>query len=566
MLTKMMFKKIAILLSAIVVAIFVNDGRQLYAQNNNPDLNNTEIIIEQLNKGITQVRDENASLKEINANINSRLQATTREFIRSSQELNNAQERLSTIEKNQIQPLKKNVEALESKIKKLESEKAALETRVAISEKSVSGQGESLKSLQDEYSKLNASLAQKEVKLKSQEEQIADLTAYKNRTQQKLIVQGKVVDVLEPENKDLKAQVNQLMDELNRKKSDLDITRQEVLRLKQANMPLEAKVAALEEKLNIVRQDENRAKNAITENVSLEARLKQAQDELNKQTALAGLLHTDKEKLNLEVAKLKPIAQGRDFGQLYDEARLQIAKLSEILARKDIEIEKSRKEIGAHKDKIFELQSRMGELEKNIALSEKTFGKAGELEAKALSLEAQLKDKSGLADSLQKNIVELSQQLAKKEQEKKDIELRFAKIDSEKYDLQKELSVNKARLDEISVVYDSLKSQVSQLSNLLTQKELELGQKRKEAVALTDEIATLKGSQAEMEKKVSDTKYRQKKTLDDLAQAVRLNSALQDRILDVSQSLENPQYSAESKQKAEELKKEIEKMLESDKQ
>ena len=69
-----------------------------------------------------------------------------------------------------------------------------------------------------------------------------------------------------------------------------------------------------------------------------------------------------------------------------------------------------------------------------------------------------------------------------------------------------------------------------------------------------------------LEKELNETKERQRKTLDDLTQAVKLNAALQERIVGVSQALEPEAEPAsvtpQDQQKASELKRKIEVILE----
>jgi len=328
---------------------------------------------------------------------------------------------------------------------------------------------------------------------------------------------------------------------------------------------LESRVGGLQEQLNISRQELMRTKDLVSASGPLENKLRQAEDDLNKQKAVISVLTVEKEKLDLELAKLRVLAGD-------SSSRENVDKLSSVLVKKELELEKARREANEYKEKIENFQSRMGDLEKNLALSDKALSKANELESQIASLQIQLKDsqtilkdKSGMVDELQKNINDLAAQLVKKDQEKKDAESKISQLDGVKTDSQKELSDTKAKFEEINTLYSSLRAQVSEVSGVLAQKELDLDQKRKEIASLSDELAAFKTRSSNLEKELNDTKDRQRKTLDDLAQAIKLNAALQDRILEVSKYIGSTQDPTDAKKKADELKRKIEVILEPEK-
>ncbi|TBR14870.1 hypothetical protein EPO66_06460, partial [bacterium] len=358
--------------------------------------------------------------------------------------------------------------------------------------------------------------------IQSLEKKIKSLEAQKTSLEEKLTLFRETPRQQDVSSKELAVKINALNAALSEKDSQI--------------FKLETKIGGLQEQLNISRQEVTRTKDLVSAGGSIENKLRQAEDDLDKQKAVISVLTTEKEKLDLEVVKLRSLAND-------SSSRENVDKLSSVLVKKELELEKARREAGEYKEKITNFQSRMSDLEKNIALSDKALSNANELQAQIASLQVQLKDsqtilkdKSGMVDELQKNVNDLTSQLANKDREKKDIESKVSQLDSTKIDSQKELLDTKAKLDEINTLYSGLRAQVSEVSGVLAQKELDLDQKRKEVANLSDELAAFKTRSSNLEKELTETKERQRKTLDNLAQALKINADLQDRILEVSRS------------------------------
>jgi chromosome segregation ATPase len=208
------------------------------------------------------------------------------------------------------------------------------------------------------------------------------------------------------------------------------------------------------------------------------------------------------------------------------------------------------------------LQSKIATLENTIATRQLTQDRVRELESERLALESKLADvqasmskKAELSQNLQQNVDYLNQQLSSRDREKKDLEAKLSGLDmNTKQDLEKE----RARYTEINTLYNSLKTQISQFSDTLNAKTVELEQRNRDVYALREELTSLKSKTMIMDNELSETKDRQRKTLDDLIAAVRLNSILQERI---AGGASVPYANMDDKQKAEELRRKVEVIL-----
>jgi chromosome segregation ATPase len=272
--------------------------------------------------------------------------------------------------------------------------------------------------------------------------------------------------------------------------------------------------------------------------------------------------------LELELRKAKSGAPSGISKDLYESAKDQVNRVSDLLVKKEVEIDNARKEALEAKEKLFTLQAKLSSLENNMSQNKDAGEKAKDLENQLLSAQSKLNDlqesasqKAELAESLQKNVSFLTDQLSKKDADLRLAEARYSKVDgAAKEDVEKQ----KTRYDEINMLYSSLKTQVTQFSDALNLKEAELDQRRKENSAFREEIAALRSRSDSLEKELADAKDRQRKTLDDLVAAVKLNTVLQERIMGISPqgSRGGSAASGGAQQKADELKRKIEVILE----
>ncbi|HOW42461.1 MAG TPA: hypothetical protein P5110_03300 [Candidatus Omnitrophota bacterium] len=265
--------------------------------------------------------------------------------------------------------------------------------------------------------------------------------------------------------------------------------------------------------------------------------------------------------------ELKDLRAGKGAGGSQE----QVNRLSEILMKKELEIDKARKEAMAAQEQILVLQSKVAQVEGTLNASRVNLDKIRELESERISMQSRVNEmesnfnkKKELADSLQKNVDYLTQQLSRAQEEKKSAMERLSRVDSS---AREDVDRERSRSSEINVLYNSLKTQVAQYAETLTQKEMELEQKRQDMALMRDEMGQFKLRADALEKELADVRERQKKTLDDLVMAMRLNSALQERLMGISPSAGSDTYitDSEAKKKAEDLRRRIEVILEPEK-
>lgn len=107
-------------------------------------------------------------------------------------------------------------------------------------------------------------------------------------------------------------------------------------------------------------------------------------------------------------------------------------------------------------------------------------------------------------------------------------------------------------------MYNNVKAQLVDLTDLLVKNEASLDEKNKQISALKDEVARLEKDFDATKKELSDVKEKQRRTMEDLSRAAKLNSALQENLINLYQ---NADTGLEEKEKADKLKQELEMLL-----
>lgn len=214
-----------------------------------------------------------------------------------------------------------------------------------------------------------------------------------------------------------------------------------------------------------------------------------------------------------------------------------------------------------------------------------------------------------LNDSLNKRVIEITDSLNARERErqglvkeleqsresKAKLEDQLQTLKSSGTDNENQLAQLKNQLKEANVSYESIRNTVTQLSSLLTKRESELNDARKDMLALQENFEKTKGEKdafmftlKEKERNISElnaslnraesqllgfqselasTKERQKKTIQQLTELSSINSSLQQRLFDISKDLEPVGSDSNiDKRKAEELRKKVEVQLDIDKE
>ncbi|MBU0634128.1 MAG: hypothetical protein KKB82_03835 [Candidatus Omnitrophica bacterium] len=210
---------------------------------------------------------------------------------------------------------------------------------------------------------------------------------------------------------------------------------------------------------------------------------------------------------------------------LYDTAKSQVVKISELLMHKELELEKS-------KNTIEKLQEKAG----NIP----------DLEAKM--------------EFLNKTILE-------KEKKVEEQTGQIAQLSKSKADLEERLNEQLERHDNVDSLYKNLKSQVIQMADLLAQRELDLDNKNTEILNLRSETTRLEADLRIGKTTLEEAKVRQRRTLEDLRRATNLNATLQEKLINLYKAetwdseFEADPKSSEDKEKAEQLKQKLELLL-----
>jgi chromosome segregation ATPase len=477
-------------------------------------LANAQTTIENINKEMERVNRERAALQDINLSMTGRLQNTTKEYMRTVEELKKAKEDIARLSK-ELSPDKKR---MDQSAKLLESKTAAL----AKVQADFAGQ-------QKEYDALLVNNKSLERKIKELETEKKTLSGKMRDMDVDLSKQGSPV-------KAMRDTIDELKVQLSRKENQIKVLEAELAKADQT-----AAVSTKAGQAPVVREA------GVSQDVQLKQQLSKLIDQLN---------DARQEMNNLRKAQERS-----------PESAQQDKRLSDILVKKELELETTRKNALDAKENIVALQSRIATLENTIAARHQTQDRIKELESERLALESKLLDlqssfgkKNELAQNLQQNVDFLNQQLALRDKEKQALESKLAGLDTDtKQDLEKE----KARYAEINTLYNSLKTQIAQFSDTLNAKTAELEQRNKDIYSLREELTSLKSKSMIMENELAETRDRQRKTLDDLIAAVRLNSILQERI---ASGASVPYATMDDKQKADEIRRKVEVILEAPKE
>jgi chromosome segregation ATPase len=469
-------------------------------------LDNAQQKIGEFNKELAQLIKERSELAAANVSLSARLENTNKELIRTLDQLKVSKQEASKLESSgQSGVLRKKIEDL---------------TRLQESKDSELGR------LKEDLAKLQ-------------------------KTNQELI----------QNNKDLEKDLNEIEQKgsaLQARATDLnvDISGQDVP-VRELQKSVNQLKTSLSEK-----EDQIRELEAELASAGATTRTRSSKQLVSKVSELENQLYEARN----EIERLRAFKGSSGSREQYESAKEQIARLSELMVKKELELETAKRESLDSKEKAANLQTRITRLESDLSSNRTDSERVREIQREKLSLEARLSElqqtvskKNELVDSLQKNLEYLTQQLARKDEEARSLETRLAKADTVTKD---ELEKQKSRYEEINLLYNSLRTQVSQFSDALNQRESDIEQKRREIASLKEEIASLKSRYETLNDDLAEARQRQRKTLDDLVAAVKLNTILQEKITGVSASPALKAIATEDQKKADELKRKIEVILE----
>lgn len=467
-------------------------------------------FIDQLNKKISEIDKDRLTLQNKNTGLATRLESTGKELSRFQEELRLSRTEVTKLDAGQAGSLKRKIEELtrDNDFKK-----------------------QDLSKLKEDLTRAQSASLALEEKNKELEKNIWDLQNQKGPAAQKM------------PNKEMQENIAQLKLTLVEKEDQIKELETELARLN--SLPTKTAQRANKEQ-------QKEIDNLEAANKELKRKISDFEEELNNAKS--------------EVNRLKARKESPEVNNLYENARGQVSRLSELLLKKELEIESVKKESFALKEKLIGLQTRLSGLENEFSISKVDSEKVKELERNKLSLDSRLSElqetaakKSELVSSLQRNLEYLTGQLAKKEEEIRSVESQYAQSDTL---TREEVEKQKSRYEEMNMLYNSLKTQVAQFSEALNQKESEVEEKRREMVSLKEEAAVLKTRSENLDKDLLEAKERQKKTLDDLVAALRLNTALQEKIMGIAPIKGSTKPISEQQSKADELKRKVEVILE----
>ncbi|MCK9594980.1 MAG: hypothetical protein M0R35_04810 [Candidatus Omnitrophica bacterium] len=477
-------------------------------------LDSARKTIDDLDKNLAKAISDRAAIQENNINLKTRLENTTREFAKAVEELKNVKGESEKSQSGNQGLWKKKSDDYE-KVLELRSRELA-ELRSGLEE---------LKAENDNLLKANNEL----------EKGMRDLDKKGALSKQSSAGQ----DVSGANASQLKESIKQLKSSLKEKDSRIQQLQQELAQFDNVSFKANSGSQARQKFLESLESANKELKKRISE--------------LEKELASS----------RSEAMRLQSGREVKKMSGLYENAKDQVSRLTDLLLKKEQEIDSAREEALGAREKLFSFQVKLSDLEKSLSASKGNDIRLQDMQKQNLSLQAKMNElqealdkKLELAESLQKNLAFLTQQLARKEEELVTSQARLRGIDSSS---REELEREKARYAEMNLLYASLKTQMAQFSDALNQKDAEVEQRRKEGASLKEAIAELKSRSSALERELADAKERQKKTLDDLIESVKLNAVLQEG---KTGALPRKEAGSAGKDKADELRRKIEVILE----
>lgn len=208
---------------------------------------------------------------------------------------------------------------------------------------------------------------------------------------------------------------------------------------------------------------------------------------------------------------------------MYDTAKAQVVKFSEMLMSKEVEIETSKK--------------RIAELEEGL---------------KMLRLQPEASGDKKYA-MLYDRIKMLNDSLLAKDELLQEKEAEVSALKQAKDTVEQRLEYQEKEYKNANMLYSNLKGQLLQSTELLARRESEVIEKNKEVLNLKSELILVQAEYKIKEQELKDLRMQQNKTLEDLSRITNLNISLQ----------QNPgdSFSQDERQNADKLKKELEVLL-----
>ncbi|MFH1062316.1 MAG: hypothetical protein V1747_05455 [Candidatus Omnitrophota bacterium] len=483
----------------------VKNIKEQYAEN--------EKKLQTLDVSYSQVKKEKDSLQESNLSLNNRVNSLTREFTKTLETLKEVKDELNATKSDKtIRGYLEKIEKTDKLLKEKDSEIKNLVQENANSNKEK-------KILEKKIAKLETEMGKVETKL----EQALKISA-------------------QTPNDKLKAQIDDLRSQLKEKESQRSSLNREVVQFSSARSKINEKlnlqsekIASLEEELLDVQRKARNIKKIESERDLAEQDLAEAEKKLKEQEKIINALKKDSFADILPPIGEVPLKSGQpDLNKayaLYDTAKAQVVKFSELLMSKEVELETSKQ--------------RISELEKTLKAGSDLSFPEGATEARQYAL---LKDRIKM---LNDSLVDKESALKRKDEE-------LAALARAKQSLEERGFYQDKEFNNANMLYSNLKNQMLQMSELLSRREEEIIAKNKDILSLKSELAILKAEFQVKQQELVDIQQRQKRTLEDLSRSTQLNITLQENMVERFKKQEN---TSEDKIKADKLKKEIELLM-----
>jgi chromosome segregation ATPase len=350
---------------------------------------NAQLNIDNLNKELGKYNRDRAALQDANVSLTTRLQNTTKEYMRTMDELKSAQDQAARLskgaspDKNKIDEInkiadeknkelarqKEELDSLKASSQSLTANNRALEkklkdleySRGIIAENTQNLQGEidmreiPSKQLQATITFLRGELSRKEERIAELEDKFARQVAAGSRTEG---------TIGERKYKDTKADLDQLSGILIRKEIEMDSVKKDAMFAKEELIALQTKLSGMQDS----RVNQEKLKDMEKQKLSWQSQLNQLQQELSKKNELVESLHKNIDYLTMQKGELdKEKRRSAETNMMYNNLKDQISQFSDAISLKEEEIENKRREILSLREELSSFKSRWAQLENDLA-------------------------------------------------------------------------------------------------------------------------------------------------------------------------------------------------------
>jgi len=480
--------------------------------------------LQALNAEFKSTSKENKKLKQESFTLNNRVSKLTNEFTKSLASLKNLQKALDNAKGDKtIIGYKNKIVKAEEQVKEKEEEVARLTQQ--------------LKDIQREN-------IQKEKKRKLLEKEISKLEKGRDRMQKQMQATKQKLTKRSGPDKKLEKQIQEMARELRARETQRRQLNNEVMTLKRSKIQVDQKIKYQDNR--IVELEKELAsggsnmsiRKMVQEKNKVQEELVQAKDQVEKQKRIIALLEQGTGGISINELPVSGNGTAAELQgnlnkayALYDTAKAQVVKFTELLMSKEVELEIS-------KSKIAQLESELRKAREQVFPT-------GLNDAQQYSL---WKDRIKI---LNESLEEKGKALNKNDEE-------IAALKMAKSTLEERISYQDNEFKDANTLYSNLKKQMYQTTELLSRREVDLMTKSQEILGLKSELALLQAEYKVKEQEVKEIEQRHRRTMDDLTRSTQMNITLQENMVDRANS---SSVGNDDKNKADKLKKELELLL-----